>query len=143
MMNTMTIYTKPIAKFLEPEGMQRTQYALIEHKEETGMSDEQILRDIDRVLLQSNVKVYTPLRGDVGGFQEQILHAEMQGTRRSLTNFRKLDEHGKLRFVPRDPMRVLIIEMYLVAYYHLEKLKRSKLKNQSIVLQHRFQQPDA
>jgi hypothetical protein len=143
MMNTITIYTKAIRKFLEPEGMQRVQYALIEHKEETGMSDELILRDIDRVLLQSNVKVYTPLRGDIGGFQEQILCAEMQGTRRSLTNFRKLDERGKLRYAPRDPIRVLIIEMYLVAYYHLEELKYKKLKNKSIVLQHRFQQPDA
>jgi hypothetical protein len=138
-MNQITIRTRAIREFNDIDVQQRVQLALIEHKEETGMSDEQILRDMDRVLLHPDIKIYTPMRGDIGGWQEQVLYAEMQGTRRSLTNFRKVDKNGNIKHPPRDPMYVLVREAYLIGYYALEERAKKKIQSAITRALYRFQ----
>lgn len=128
-MNTQEISIRigrAVTFFTGLEVQKLTQAALIEHKNSTELSDERILRDIDRVVLNCGLIFYTPYRGDDKGWQRQLFLADMCGSRRWLTYFRKTDSHGNIAHPPRDPMRVLVVAAYIIGYYILEKRARGE-----------------
>ncbi|MEM0909415.1 MAG: hypothetical protein AAGJ37_00480 [Pseudomonadota bacterium] len=134
-MTTLTIRMRKIRKYAEYDVQQSIQRALLEFKAITQLSHEKLLRDIDRVLMHPSIKFYTPLVGDIAGWQTQTLCADMLGSRRWLSCFLEVKPDGSMAHPPRDIMRPLVIEAYLVGDFWLEKIKIEKPETKNIIVQ--------
>lgn len=141
----MNIYLKAIPKYNEASEIQDIQDRLLRFKETetflfkpakqgTGwvkktFSDEMLMLAMDNVNLQSGLKFYTPMRGDIGGWQLQTnLGADCLGSRRWLTYFQVKNEDGTICYCPKDPIRLLAIDAFLQAYYRLKSDKNYQFR---------------